>query len=128
MTKRVMSVQEGQPRQRSVTAEGAVRLGLACCLAALAVSAWGDTRAWAAPPEAPETQSPTEVTAEFAFLHGVLNPKATGELGDSYQFLYNVGSACGGGTRAPESPEIASGVENEEASTLVLSLSPNSDC
>jgi hypothetical protein len=130
MTERVVSVQEGQPRQRPVMVEWSLRLGLACSLAMLAVLmvwVWGGARAWAAAPEAPETQAPTEVTAEFAFLHGVLNPKSTGELGGSYQFLYNVGSTCVGGTRTPESPEIASGVEHEEVSTPVFPLSPNTE-
>lgn len=124
MIQRAISVRDRRLR-RSVTGGWLPRVVLVFLVGVAGASLWVRAEAQAAAPEAPETQAPTEVTAEFAILHGVLNPKSTGELGDSYQFVYNVGSTCVGGTRAPESPETSLGAEHEEVSAAVAPLLPN---
>jgi hypothetical protein len=94
-------------------------------LASLGPLLFTTSPALAAAPEAPEIQLPTEITAEFARLHGVLNPGKAGELGETYQFLYNVGSKCEGGSRTPEPPESSPIGVHKEVSANALPLEPN---
>jgi hypothetical protein len=80
--------------------------------------------ALAAAPEKPLTVSPAaSVTATSAKLEGVLNPGAAGAAGE-YQFLYNVGSECTGGSAAPEPAGIALGLKGEAESVAVSGLLP----
>jgi hypothetical protein len=66
------------------------------------------TFAAAIPPETPEKQKATEVTATTATLNGVLNPKAKGEPG-AYQFLYSQSpGSCEGGSATPAAASTAS--------------------
>jgi hypothetical protein len=89
--------------------EWSLRFALACSLAMLAVLmvwVWGDTRAWAAAPEAPETKPAVEVLNTTAKLVGVVNPKASATV--SWFFQYNEGSSCtgaGAGTTPVGGPE-----------------------
>ncbi len=80
--------------------------------------------ALAAAPEAPEV-AVGAVHSETANLHGVLNPGKTGGPGtyelDEYQFLYNVGTACTGGSVVPTSAGISLGGGHEELPTQELS-------
>jgi hypothetical protein len=84
------------------------------------------TSALAAAPEAPRTEPVSAVTATTATLNGVLNPGKEGgpgtfELGE-YEFLYNQGSSCKGGSSAPESPAISLGGGMEGVSQPVGAL------
>jgi hypothetical protein len=101
-------------------------VGAAFCLTVLAVCAVGATPALAAPPEEPQIESASAITASSATLHGVLNPNAPGEAG-SYQFDYAPSETgeCHGGGLAPASPALAVGAEKEAVSAPVTGLEPN---
>jgi hypothetical protein len=80
----------------------------------------------ALPPETPEGQAATEVTATSWNLHGVLNPKAPGEPG-AYEFRYRASATeCEGEdeNRAPEPSGEALGNEKEAVSTPLTGLLP----
>ena len=79
----------------------------------------------AAAPESPgpvTVQSP--VGATKATVHGVLNPAAEGHPG-TYEFFYKKGSSsCEGEGKAPESPGMMLGFEDEEVSQELTGLEP----
>jgi hypothetical protein len=77
--------------------------------------------AFAAPPQAPETDSPTEVTETTAMLHGLLNP--LGSEKDGWYFAYNIGSSCTGGATTPLEPELEQFFVPVQ--TTVTGLTPN---
>jgi len=101
---------------------------LAAALATLGVLAAGlaftGAPAFAAAPEAPETTSPTGVTATKATLHGVLNPKALTPVLTGWYFAYNIGSTCTGGPTTPLEPEVAAQAKAQEKEAS--ELQPNS--
>jgi Tol biopolymer transport system component len=77
-------------------------------------------------PEAPETRAASMVTPSTATLHGVLNPKHSGE-GGTYDFVYERSPGqChqGNSTRVPEPPETALGNEKEAESLEITGLLP----
>jgi hypothetical protein len=78
------------------------------------------------PPEAPLTSEPvaTALTSRTATLNGVLNPNNPGEPLE-YQFEYNAGPTCTGGSKAPEPAEARGGAQGEAVSTPIAGLQPN---
>jgi len=83
--------------------------------AALALTALALTAAPAlAAPEAPKAEPPTEVKATTASLNGVLAPKAPGEAGSFYKFIYKASKAkvCTGGSETTPAG-ISLGAEDE---------------
>ncbi len=91
----------------------------------LAVFVFGATPALAAGPEKPEPLPATSITATTAVLHGVLNPKATGEAGE-YQFYYRPSTeACRPGAETfPEPPGTALGKKEEAVEYEITNLEP----
>ena len=77
--------------------------------------------------EAPEVTAATEVRAESATLDGVLSPKVVGEVESTYEFLYEEGSACAGGDKAPEPAGVAGGGEAEPVSVQVGALKADTE-
>jgi hypothetical protein len=83
--------------------------------------------ALAAAPEAPETETPSEVRATTAVFHGVLNPNKEGE-GGTYEFVYRASKTeCQGGSAAPEPPGMSLGLQHEEVSQEVAGLEPHTE-
>jgi hypothetical protein len=83
-------------------------------------------------PEHPETTTPTEVRAETALLHGVLNPGKEGEMGtypiEEYEFLYKESpTECEGGSVVPASPGMSLGGGKEEVSQELEGLTKGTD-
>jgi hypothetical protein len=74
------------------------------------------------PPEKPETLKPEPVTTTTAVLKGVLNPHKPGNPG-TYEFLYNQGGACEGGSVTPRAH--AAGATPEPVSAEITGLLPN---
>ena len=109
-----------QPRPRA-TLRASIA-GLALCGALAGSLIFTTAPALAAAPEPPtEVTVQQPVHATEATFHGVLNPKAPGELG-TYEFLYKEGAECTGGSKAPASPGISVGTEHEEVSETVTGL------
>ena len=78
----------------------------------------------ATPPEAPETLPADSLTATAATLHGVLNPKATGEAG-TYEFLYRASATeCQGEAEHATGATPALGHAGEAVSAAVNQLLP----
>lgn len=96
---------------QSVFAEiGSLEAGKPYTFCLKAVNALGEstlsapkTFTTAIPPEAPITEPATEVTSSTATFNGTLNPTSPGEAG-TYQFLYNQGPSCEGGSATPPQP------------------------
>jgi len=85
---------------------------------------FGSVQALAAP-ATPEVRVEA-VTATTATFQGVLSPNAPGELGSTYQFLYRISKTeCKGQSKAPESPGMSLGGENEGVAEPVSGLVPN---
>ncbi len=124
-------------RVRGSGAPSRVSIALASLLSMVAAMALTTTPALAAAPEAPEVvveskvPSPSSPSTE-AVLHGVLNPGKVGVTGtyelDEYQFLYNAGATCAGGSVAPASPGISLGGGHEELPAETLTgLTPDTE-
>ena len=68
-------------------------------------------------PEAPGPATVEAVTARSATFRGELNPGKTGPAGtydlDTYEFLYNKGGSCEGGSKAPEPAGMSLGAGQE---------------
>ncbi len=108
----------------SIAARKPVLPVIVVCAVLVGWLAWACMPAFAAPAEAPETLVPEAVTSSSVVLRGVLDPK-TGVFpvaGGTYQFFYGVGSVCGGGGVAPESPGMFFGLEAEPVSQPVSGL------
>jgi hypothetical protein len=99
---------------------------LALLLACAAMFAVLAPSALAASPEAPETLKPELETigSTSAVLRGVLSPHAPGELGGTYQFIYNASETgeCKGGVST--TPGMALGGEAELVTEAVEGLNP----
>jgi hypothetical protein len=99
---------------------------LATVLGALAFMS---SPALAAAPETPETLKPEleTITETAATLRGVLNPHAAGELGGTYEFLYNASETkeCKGG--GSTTAGMVLGGEAEPVSEPVEGLSPKTE-
>ncbi len=105
-----------------------IAIAVATTVASLAFAA---TPALAAtPPEPPETNAPTGVSATGASFSGFLNPHAPGvELAYEYVFFYSPhGAACDEGEAAvvPNPFGMAGGLEKEPATASVSTLQPAS--
>jgi hypothetical protein len=106
---------EGIARRGRVRAL-ALRVATALCVL-VAAPLLTTASALAAAPEAPKAEPPTEVKATTASLNGVLSPKAPGELGSTYQFVYraSVEKECKGAgeVKTPTNPGMSLGAEDE---------------
>jgi hypothetical protein len=78
------------------------------------------------PPETPESEEAKATTGTTATLTGVLNPKAAGEAGSGYEFLYRASATeCQGGSATPITP--SAGATPEPVSAPVTGLTPNTE-
>jgi hypothetical protein len=99
------------------------RLVLPVVAMVFGVLAFNAAPALAAAPEKPavtveDSTAVVTTPSTEAVLHGVLNPDLTGEPGTyelgEYEFLYNAGATCTGGSVAPASPGMSLGAGHEE--------------
>ncbi len=86
----------------------------------LGVLAFSSAPAFAAAPETPLTEPPSEVSPARAVLHGVLNSGKPGEPGETYEFLYREGPSCAGGSKGTSG--LSLDLEKEEVSEEVTGL------
>ena len=106
---------------------GLIRAGLVTLGVLAGGLVFTGTPALAAGLETPEVTAASEVRAESATLNGVLSPNAAGEAESTYEFLYNEGSACAGGDKAPEPAGVAGGGKAEVVSVQVGSLKADTE-
>jgi hypothetical protein len=114
--------------QLHVKGSGALssRLILSVLAIVLGALAFTTAPALAAGLENPVTGAPSVVKAETATLNGVLSPASPGEVGSTYEFLYKASTAkeCKGESRAPASPGMSLGGQEEPVSEPVTGLKP----
>jgi hypothetical protein len=103
-------------RRRGVSA-------LVSLLALLATLALTATPALAAP-EPPKAEPPTELKSTSATLQGILSPKAPGELGAVYQFVYRISTKkeCKGAGELKGAEGLSLGVQAEPVNEPVSAL------
>jgi hypothetical protein len=95
----------------------------------LATNATGTTKGTiehfttAVPPEVPEAKPASAVEYTRATLNGVLDPVKAGGAGDKYEFTYNTGGTCMGGSTTSQVEALGS--KEEAVSATATGLQPN---
>jgi hypothetical protein len=118
------------PRRLRPSRRSALRLTLTTLVVFSATFLFTATAALAATPEIPATLRPERIAGTEATLSGALNPKAEGEAGSSYEFLYRETAAktgCEGGSKAPEPAGLSLGVKAELVSEPVSGLKEHTE-
>jgi hypothetical protein len=95
-----------------------IGVSVAALCALVGALAFSAAPALAAAPESPKAEPPTEVKASTATFNGILNPKAPGEAGATYEYLYKATKAptkavCEEVTALKTTPGISLGAEGE---------------